>query len=71
MFCEVYLQNDTFSGTSPFFSDEARQKQFNGTFIDLSSHGKVQWEAEVKDGRINSIEKEYYPSGQIEQINQM
>ena len=63
--------NDKQTGSSLFFEDEARQIPFNGTFIDLSSDGKVQWEAEVKDGRINGIEKEYYPSGQIEQINQV
>jgi antitoxin component YwqK of YwqJK toxin-antitoxin module len=68
---DLFSKDDNATGTDILYHDENRMHPFSGIVFDLYPDGKLMWEAEIKDGRQNGIEKHYFRNGNVEQINEM
>ena len=65
----LFVEDDYSTGMWIYYEDKDRQKLFNGIIYDLYPDGVLEWEAEVVNGKIHGIEKDFYLSGELEQIN--
>lgn len=67
---ELFTDDDLQTGENIFYEDEELKIPFNGTVIDYFK-GNISWEFEVKDGFRTGIEKKYYDTGELMEINQV
>lgn len=65
----LFLKDDIQTGEHIFYINEHTTIPFSGTIVDYNK-GILIWEFEVKNGFKTGIEKVYYPTGELEEMNE-
>lgn len=68
-YSDLFVEDDIHTGEHIFYSDKNKTVPFNGTVVDYNK-GVLVWEFEVHDGFKTGIERVYYPTGELQEINE-
>ena len=66
---DLFVEDDISTGEHILFIDKDKKYPFNGLVVDYFND-KLSWEFEVKNGFKTGIEKVYYPTGELAELNQ-
>lgn len=66
---DLFVEDDINTGEHIYFFDKDKKNPFNGLVVDYFN-GTLSWEFEVKNGFRTGIEKVYYPTGELAELNQ-
>lgn len=68
-YSDLYIEDDMHTGEHIFYIDMNKTLPFNGVIVDYNK-GVLVWEFEVQDGFKTGIERVYYPTGELRELNE-
>jgi antitoxin component YwqK of YwqJK toxin-antitoxin module len=68
-YSDLYVADDLQTGEHIFYIDKNKTVPFNGVIVDYNK-GVLVWEFEVQDGFKTGIERVYYPTGELQELNE-
>jgi len=66
---DLFVKDDIHTDEHIFYIDENNTVLFNGVIVDYNN-GVLVWEFEVQDGFRTGIERVYYPTGELQELNE-
>lgn len=68
-YSDLFVKDDIHTGEHTFYIDQNKTVPFNGVIVDYNN-GVLVWEFEVQDGFRTGIERIYYPTGELQELNE-
>lgn len=66
---DIFVKDDIHTGEHIFYIDQNNTVPFNGIIVDYNN-GVLVWEFEVQDGFRTGIERIYYATGELQELNE-